>query len=314
MRSDTTAAREMVPTRHRDGMSDWMVKDKRRDTRSTMFSPAPRPDWPAARALAKGLRFVDPVALMHLSRGLTFDALQCAEVLDHALIGLDDRTGYVTELTNWIGAGALAYGLCPTFPSARIIADVTEAMNADGQVIRMAAVLKNASEAGIAPVVFLSMVSPTLDIGMRVELPMRALLHGNPPLAGTYTLYLHALHTSEGTDFVYYGITKRGWSLRFNEHTRAAVANGSKRLFARTFNELIDARVAELSGIIDDRPKLRGLITAICGTGLSREAAEESEEAMVEKYSLASKHPRGLNMIRGGAAGVRHARRFRKPG
>lgn len=281
--------------------------------RSTMFSPAPRPDWPAAQALSRSLRFVDAVALMHLSRGLTFDALRCAEVLDHALIGLDDRTGYVTELIDWVGAGGLAHGPCPTFPSARIIADVTEAMNAGGQVMRMATVLKNASEAGIAPVVFLSMVSPTLDIGMRVELPMRALLHGNPPLAGTYTLYLHALQTSDGEDFVYYGITRRGWSLRFNEHTRAAVAYGSKRLFARTFNDLIEARVAELSGINDERPKLRGLITAICATGLSREAAEEAEEAMVEKYSLASKHPRGLNMIPGGAAGARHTRRFRKP-
>jgi hypothetical protein len=275
-----------------------------------MFSPAPKPDWAAARVLSKKLRFVDPVALMHLSRGLTFDAIRCAEVLDDALIALDVRTGYVTELTDWVRAGAIAHGPCPTFPSARIIADVTEAMNADGKVMRMAAVLKSASEVGIAPVVFLSMVSPTLDIGMRVELPMRALLHGNPPLAGTYTLYLHVLHTSDGRDFVYYGITKRGWSLRFNEHTRAAVATGSKRLFARTFNELIDARVAELSGIVDDRPKLRGLITVVCGTGLSREAAEESEESMVEKYSLASRHPLGLNMIPGGRAGIGRASRF----
>lgn len=281
--------------------------------RSTMFRPAPRPDWSAAQALSNRLRYVDPVALTHLARGLTFDALRCAEVLDHALIGLEERTGYVTKLIDWVGAGALAHGPCPTFPSARIIADVTEAMNADGQVMRMATILKNASEAGIAPAVFLSMVSPALNIGMRVELPMRALLHGNPPLAGTHTLYLHALRTSDGDDFVYYGITKRGWNLRFNEHTRAAVAHGSKRLFARTFNELIDARVAELSGMIDDRPKLRGLITVVCGTGLSREAAEESEEAMVEKYSLGSKHPRGLNMIPGGAAGPSHARRSREP-
>lgn len=277
---------------------------------TTIFSPAPRPDWKAAQALSKSLRFVDAVALMHLSRGLTFDSLQCSGVLDHALISLDEQTGYVTELRGWLETGGFAIGSCPTFPDARIIVDVNEAINAKGQVLRMAAVLKNADEAGIAPVVFLSMMSPTLDIPMRVELPLRALLHGNPPLAGTYALYLHALRTDGSGDYVYYGITKRGWSLRFNEHTRAAVAYGSKRLFARTFNELIDARVAELTGIIDDRPKLRGLITAVCGTGLSREAAEEAEEAMVEKYSLASRHPLGLNMIPGGSAGIRRARRF----
>lgn len=278
--------------------------------RTTMFSPAPRPDWKAAQALSKRLRFVDAAALMHLSRGLTFDSLQCAEVLDHALVSLDEQTGYATELSVWVGAGGLAIGPCPTFPKARIIVDVTEAMNAKSQILRMATVLKKSDEAGIAPVVFLSMVSPTLDIPMRIELPLRALLHGNPPLAGTYTLYLHALRTSDGEDFVYYGITKRGWSLRFNEHTRAAVAYGSKRLFARTFNDLIAARVAELSGIVDDRAKLRGLITVVCGTGLSREAAEESEEAMVEKYSLASRHRFGLNMIPGGSAGIRLASRF----
>ncbi|MGH6879182.1 MAG: hypothetical protein ACREHV_17620, partial [Rhizomicrobium sp.] len=161
-----------------------------------------------------------------------------------------------------------------------------------------------------APVVFFSMHSPTLDIPMRVEVPLRAVIVGNPPLAGTYTLYLHALLTNQGSSFTYYGITKRGWSLRFNEHTRAAVAQKSKRLLASTLNDLIEARAAELYGTVDDRPKLAGLVSAVCGVGMTREAALEAEERMVDKYSLASKHPYGLNMIPGGLAGLKHARRF----
>lgn len=145
---------------------------------------------------------------------------------------------------------------------------------------------------------------------MRFELPLRAVLVGNAALLGTYTLYLHALLTDRGETYTYYGITKRGLSLRFNEHTRAAVAQKSKRLLARTLNALIEARADELYGQPDDRPKLAGLISVVCGAGMSREAALEAEERMVDKYSLAAKHPFGLNMIPGGLAGIRQARRF----
>jgi hypothetical protein len=133
-------------------------------------------------------------------------------------------------------------------------------------------------------------------------------------LLGTYTLYLHELQTDQGKSYVYYGITKRGWSLRFNEHTRAAVAQKSKRLLARTLNDLIEARAAELYGIADDRPKLAALVSAVCGVGMSRDDALDAEERLVDKYSLASKHPYGLNMIPGGLAGLRHARRFLRGG
>jgi hypothetical protein len=65
-----------------------------------------------------------------------------------------------------------------------------------------------------------------------------------------------------------------------------------------------------LHGIADDRPKLAGLISAICGVGMTREAALDAEEKLVDKYSLASKHPYGLNMIPGGLAGLKQARRL----
>ena len=48
-------------------------------------------------------------------------------------------------------------------------------------------VLSKTGEAEAAPTVFFSVHSPTLDIPMRTEIPQRALLIGNPPLAGTYS-------------------------------------------------------------------------------------------------------------------------------
>ena len=261
--------------------------------------------------LNERLRFVDPTALMHLSRGLTFNPLRSAEVLDDALAALDEKNNYISDVQAWVREGGLQNGPCPTLPSGRIVADVTETINAERKVLHAAAILNVEQEAGIAPAVFLSMVSPTLDVGMRVELPMRAVLKDNPPLEGTYTVYLHVLITSDRRDLVYYGITKRGWSLRFEEHTRAAVGRKSHRLFARTLRALIAARAQELYGVADGRPKLRGLITTICATGLSQSEALDVEEAIVEKYSLASKHPNGLNMVPGGAAGPREAQPYK---
>jgi len=276
------------------------------------FAALPRPNWKAARALAGTLQFVDPVALTHLSRGLTFDPLQCADVLDHALVSLDQKTGYTSAVASWVRAGALAAGSCPLFPSGRIIAEVSEATNHSGQTLRTAAILNFAAEADRAPAVFLAMVSPTLGVPMRLELPLRAVLKGNPPFEGSYTLYLHVLLASDGSEYSYYGITKRGWNRRFSEHTRDAVARQSKRLFARKLAELTAARAAELYGSPDGRSQLSGLISVVCGSGLSQAAAFEAEEAMVEKYSLASKHPLGLNMIPGGLAGARAAERLRR--
>jgi hypothetical protein len=259
-------------------------------------------------AVASSSRYVDLDATRHLTAGLTFDLVRCVPVLDQALVSLNEQTGIPDQLTDWIRAGAFDAGPCPYDGRGRIIVDVTQTVSGKGQHGYFATVLRKRDERETTPVVFFSMHSPTLDIPMRVEIPLRALLLGNPLLAGTYTLYLHALLTNQGSSFVYYGITKRGWSLRFNEHTRAAVAQKSKRLLASTLNDLIEARAAELHGTVDDRPKLAGLVSAVCGVGMTRDAALEAEERMVDKYSLASKHPYGLNMIPGGLAGLKQAR------
>lgn len=256
------------------------------------------------------LSYVDGEALSQLAQGLTFDSPRCAQVLDSALITLNTQNGLPDRMLAWIRAGGLASGPGPVERHGRIIVDIAQTTNADRQQGYFATVLCKSDERETAPVAFFSMHSPTLDVPMRVEVPLRALMVGNPPLAGGYTLYVHALMTSRGETYVYYGITKRGWSIRFNEHTRAAVAHRSKRLLARKLDELVDARAAELSGRGDDRVKLAGIISSVCGTGMSRESALAAEERMVDQYSLASKHPYGLNMIPGGLAGLSHIRNF----
>jgi hypothetical protein len=49
------------------------------------------------------------------------------------------------------------------------------------------------------------MRSLSLEIPMRVELPLRALPNGEPDLTGTDTLHLHALTSDDGQHYVYYG-------------------------------------------------------------------------------------------------------------
>lgn len=150
---------------------------------------------------ASSLSYVDLAATRHLTAGLTFDLAQCVPVLDHALLALNEQTGIPDQLITWIRAWALSAGPCPYDGRGRIIIDVMQSANAEGQHGYFATVLRKSDERETAPVVFFSMHSPTLDIPMRVEIPLRAMLLGNPPLAGTYTLYLHALLTNQGEQF-----------------------------------------------------------------------------------------------------------------
>ena len=47
------------------------------------------------------------------------------------------------------------------------------------------------------------------------------------------------------------------------------------------------------------------MFSVICAIGLDEDAAMDTEEYLVDKYSLSSKHPFGLNMIPGGREGIR---------
>ena len=255
--------------------------------------------------MSKKLDFVSLRAMYQLTKGLSFSVSRCAEVLDTALVQLNTQTGIPDKIVQWNQRGGNTHRL-PALPIlGRLIVDITETVSPTKGKMQMVQVVKKQDDVETAPVAFFSMRSPTLDIPMRAEIPLRTLIKGGPNLSRSHTVYLHTLLSDEEKEYVYYGVTKRGWNLRFSEHTNAAIAKRSPRLFSRTLADLIDARVAQLEGKEDARPKLAGIVSSICAVGVDEDMALDIEEYLVDKYSLAEKHPTGLNMIPGGREGLR---------
>ena len=255
--------------------------------------------------MSKRLHYVSLRNMHHLMEGLSFRISECADVLDHALVKLNDSNGVPDRILEWNARGGGSWRPLTLPIEGRLVVEITERYGRERGRMVIANCIENKTEKEKAPLAIFSMQSLSLDIPMRLELPLRALIKGGQDFANTYCVYLHALVSDDGKDYVYYGITKRGWNARFMEHTKAAVADGSQRLFPKTFAALIDARAAEISGCPDQRPKLMGMITAACALGLTQDQALDTEEYLVDKYSLASKHPNGLNMIPGGREGIR---------
>ena len=252
------------------------------------------------------LQFVDLASMHHLMDGLSFKVRCCAEVMDTALQNLNSKTGIPDRIVRWNERGANPSKF-PSIPmEGRLIVDIDQSVNpSTGKTLHACVIKEEKKDPQSAPVVFFSMASFTLDIPMRIEVPLRALLKGGRKLRGTYSVYLHALMADSGEKFVYYGITKRGWNTRFMEHVKSSVKEQSNHLFSRKLGELIDARAAEVSGVFDARPKLSGMVTALCAVGLTEQQAMDTEEYLVDKYSLSSQHQNGLNMIPGGYEGIR---------
>ena len=164
--------------------------------------------------------------------GLSMNLQRCADVLDGVLTAFNKQTGIPDQIVAWNVKGGNANApLC--FPDrGRFVVELT---NRWAQISERSGLplLEKKDEKERAPVLFISMHSLSLDIPMRLEIPLRALMKGGPSLRDTYSVYLHALLADDGMEFVYYGITKRGWNTRFSEHTKAAVAQKSHRLFPR---------------------------------------------------------------------------------
>jgi hypothetical protein len=254
--------------------------------------------------LNKDFKYVSFPDMQYLMSGLSVNLQRCADVLDGVLTAFNEKTGIPDQIVAWNVKGGSANELLCFPDRGRFIVDLTQSMGADKRTLWTAALLEKKDEKERAPVLLISMHSLSLDVPMRLEIPLRAVMKGGPSLRDTYSVYLHALLADDGTEFLYYGITKRGWNTRFSEHTKSAVAQKSHRLFPRKLSELVEARVAQLSGGAGNGPRLAGIVSALSGVGLSKDSAMDIEEYLVEKYSLSSKHPRGLNMIPGGREGI----------
>jgi hypothetical protein len=262
------------------------------------------------KGLSKKFQYLDLPNLYYLMEGLTFNVLACADVFDGALVSLNKKTKIPDKIRAWHQRRSIS-GARLSFPEqGRIIIEIIQSFTKEKKMLYLAQVLENKGEKETAPVVFFCMHSPSLGIPMRAEVPLRALIKGGPSLRGTYSVYLHVLLSDDGNEFTYYGITKRGWNHRFTEHLRSAFQDDTRRLFPLKLKELIDARAAQLYETDSRIPKLKGVITAICAVGLNENSAMDAEEYLVDKYSLSSKHPNGLNMIPGGCEGIRALQRL----
>jgi len=259
------------------------------------------------------LRYLDEQAFAVLSRGHTFDVERCVSLVDKTLVAVNRMNRIPDRIVKQLATQPQS-PMPPDFlhGEQRLIIELSNSWKGTSE-LTMAKVLRSSAEVGVAPVLFLKMHSPVLDIPMRVEIPLRALFKNGANLVDGYSVYLHALFADSGQAFVYYGITRRPWNLRFLEHVKAGQRKGraSKRLFAKKLADLIGVRLDQRFGKDATGPALVGVITTLCLLGGSKEQALELEEYLVDKYSLAGKHPLGLNMIPGGAAGIQVVQKFR---
>jgi len=122
----------------------------------------------------------------------------------------------------------------------------------------------------------------------------------------SYQLYLHTIVPKKefysekylkDNAFLYVGITKRTWQIRYQEHKYHSM-KGSQLLFHQALRE----EKCDI-GIIEH---------CVEKAGLSENEALNLEEEEVENRSLNIKHKLGLNMIPGGKAGLKFIKNFAK--
>ncbi len=182
----------------------------------------------------KRYHLLDERKFRHFCQGLTFDAKDM-EVLDQALRGLDEKTAIPSKIV--AHNGIHGFGPPPAFSGPEIIVNVEKHFSETKTPFSFSTVVRAKSTIDAAPAIHINLSSPALDIHQRVEIPMRYLLKGLPKIEDTYMVYLHALKMEDGSTFVYYGITKRGWVKRFNEHMYSALSQRSRLLFHQVLRE-----------------------------------------------------------------------------
>ena len=121
-------------------------------------------------------------------------------------------------------------------------------------------------------------------------------INRNFVIAGNINDKYHSAQKSFQRDsLVYVGITKRTWQERYRQHCRDS-GRGSNLLFHRALRGEF-CKIGTVEHIVER-------------AGLTEKQAMEIEENEVEKRSLHSLFPNGLNMIPGGYAGLKYIQHF----
>jgi len=236
------------------------------------------------------------------------------EVLDTTLDGLDKKNQMPSRIVDHNQKHG--FGQPPRFSGHNVIVTLEKFYSPAKGKMCVASVRADLTATGATPALHINLQSVALDIPQRIELSLRFVLKGLPRLDPTYAVYLHVLRMADGKNFVYYGITRRGWMKRFDEHVLKALREESPLLFHRMLRESCAGRIQQRQGTVqvDDAgtPSSRVLIGThhvLCAAGLKAEQALEVEEYLVEKYSFGK--PLGLNMIPGGNAGITYLHKLK---
>jgi hypothetical protein len=240
------------------------------------------------------LLYVDDEKFKYFCKNLTLDSVDI-RVLDDVLQSLDKMTGMPSQI--------ICHNKKNGFDSLlecsgdQIIIDLNK-FNSLGRNLSTSEVIKNKASQNLQPAVHINLHSPALKIPQRIEIPLRYLLKGLPDIRNTYMVYLHALEINDTDTFVYYGVTKRGWMKRFDEHTKKALKELSHRKFPMLMRESITGRMNQLYNNENDFQKiLTGSYHVVCAAGRSKKDAHDIENYLIQKRSLQAEM--GLNMVSG---------------
>lgn len=264
--------------------------------------------------MRKRYQFIDERKFRFICEGLTLEARDI-EVLDGALVALDQRFHIPSRIVEHNKKEAFGPPFITQGPQVIVVLD--KMASPEKGPISMTTVIKYKEMLNAAPMVHINLQSPTLDIPQRVEIPLRFVLKGLPSFEETYMVYQHVLVLEDGRNLLYYGITRRGWMKRFNEHMTNAMRDSSPLLFHRSLRESIAGRLVQkygagaATGSDEEVPKkvLVGNHHVLCGAGLSKDQALDTEEYLVAKRSFG--HADGLNMIPGGKAGIAYLHKLK---
>ncbi len=140
-----------------------------------------------------------------------------------------------------------------------------------------------------------------------VSVPLQCLLKNWGNVESGYMIYEHNISAMDYVEpqfksISYIGLTSRNWQTRYKEHQRDALT-GSELLFHTSLANVIKGGISQRGmGALEMVRDGMCLLSELQYINLTYEEAMEVEERMVER----TLHPRGLNMIPGGYAGMKY--------
>jgi hypothetical protein len=141
-----------------------------------------------------------------------------------------------------------------------------------------------------------------------ISVPLQSIIKHWGNVESGYMIYEHNLSAMDHAvpqfkSISYIGLTSRNWQTRYKEHQRDALT-GSELLFHTSLAKVINKDGICQAGMGPLEMVKTGacLLSELQYINLTYEEAMEIEERMVERSTL---HPKGLNMIPGGFAGMK---------